>query len=65
MRFEFTVTVEAERTEGKFASRDEISGMLAEALEAADEGTLYGENSGVYEITEFTVEEIVQPRKSR
>ena len=36
MRFTFTVEVEVERSEGRFASRDEIGGQLSEAIESAD-----------------------------
>jgi hypothetical protein len=57
MRFEYKVTVEVERSEGKFASRDELGEQIREALESADPGQLDGENGGVYETNEWTVED--------
>jgi len=51
-RFTFTVNVTAERTEGKFATRDELQEQIQEALEGADPSQLDGENGGVYEVTE-------------
>jgi hypothetical protein len=44
----FTVTVEVERASGPFASRDELTEQVCEALNAADLGELTGENGGVY-----------------
>lgn len=55
MRFTYTVTVEVQRTEGKFASRDEISEQIREALEAADPQQYDGENGGMYETVEWEV----------
>lgn len=56
MKFTFTVTVEVEREEGKFASREDIGDQLAEAIEGADPGSVEGENGGTYNTTEWTVE---------
>lgn len=56
MRFSFTVEVEVERVQGKFASRDELSDQMVEWLENANEGSLTGENEGEYEVTDWTVE---------
>lgn len=55
MRFQFLVQFEVERTEGKFASRDELEAQLQEALEGADPGTLEGENGGMYDVTALDV----------
>ena len=55
MQFEFTVSVEVERTQGKFASRDELEEQLAEALEGADPGQVEGGEGGEYEITTWEV----------
>lgn len=55
MRFEYTVTVEVQRTEGKFASRDELDEQIREALASADPGQVDGENGGVYEVVEWEV----------
>jgi hypothetical protein len=55
MQFTFTVNVTAERTEGKFASRDDIAEQIMSEIESADPGTVDGENGGIYEITEWEV----------
>jgi hypothetical protein len=56
MHFDFHISVDVERTEGKFASRDEMEEQVREALEGADPGQLDGENGGMYETTDWTVE---------
>lgn len=63
MRFEITVTVEAERTEGKFAARDDLLTQIIEAIESADPGTLEGENGGQYETVEWMVDEVPPPKR--
>jgi hypothetical protein len=55
MRYVFLVTVEVERSEGKFATRDEIGEQIAEALTDADPGDLTGENGGAYTVTMWEV----------
>jgi len=71
-----TVSVSVERTEGKFASRDEIGDQIQEALEsevqqaieAADPGSYEGENGGQYETSEWSVDctiEQEQPQSKR
>lgn len=55
MRFEFMVSVEVEREEGKFASRDEIGEAIDQALQDADPGSIDGENGGVYNTIEWSV----------
>ncbi len=58
--FTFTVTVTLERTQGKFASRDEMAESLLSELEGADPGGVYGigaDGASDYEVTDFTVEE--------
>lgn len=57
MRYEFKVTAEVERTQGLFASRDEISDQMREAIEGADYGSWTGDNGGEYETIEWEVEE--------
>jgi hypothetical protein len=63
MRFSFsyTIDVEVDRSQGKFASRDELEDQLREAindaLESADPGTLEGEAGGEYETTSWEVNE--------
>ena len=41
-RFAFTVRVELERSQGKFATRDEMADNLRDAIEGADPGGVYG-----------------------
>lgn len=65
MRYVFTVAVEVERTEGKFASREELGAQLVEALESADPGQVDGDNGGTYEVTSWDVEEQEQPKRVR
>jgi len=58
VRFTFTVEVEVERTQGKFASRDEISAAVVEMLDGADEGTVDGvgaDGDSEYEIVSWEV----------
>lgn len=57
MRFVFTVEVQVERIQGKFASRDEIAEQIQEALESAAPDSLTGENGGEYEVVSFDVSE--------
>ena len=62
MRFEFTVSVEVERTEGKFASRDELAEAIQEALDGADPGELEGEAGGQYQTVAWEVQEETQQK---
>lgn len=58
--FKFLVTVEVERTQGKFASRDEIYGELETALLDANPSEIYGignDGNSDYEVTMWEVEE--------
>lgn len=55
MNFSFTVNVNVDRTEGKFASRDEIEEQILEALNDADPQSYEGENGGQYETTDWDV----------
>jgi hypothetical protein len=57
MDFTVTVNVSVERTEGKFATKEELREQIMEAIEAADPQTLEGENGGQYSITTWDVEE--------
>ena len=59
--FEFKITVTLERTQGKFAARDEMSEAIMAELEGADPGGVYGigaDGASDYEVTDFTVEEL-------
>lgn len=56
MMFEYTVRVQVERMEGKFATKDELSEQIEDALEQAAPPSLEGENGGQYDITEWEVE---------
>jgi len=55
MRFTFVVEAEVERTQGKFATREELAEQIQAELEGADPGSLEGENGGEYEVTSFEV----------
>lgn len=60
-QFTFTVTIELERTEGKFAARDEMSEQLVEWLENANEQDLYGlgaDGESTYTVEAWNVEEV-------
>jgi len=63
MRWQFTVEVEAQRDEGKFATRDELTDQIQEALENADPGQLDGDNGGVYSVHQWDVEEVLRKGK--
>jgi hypothetical protein len=68
MRFDFLVSVEAERVEGKFASRDEVAEELSSALENADPGSVDGigaDGTTSYEVTSWDVEEQPQAKRVR
>jgi hypothetical protein len=65
VRFTYTVEVEVERVEGKFASRDEVAEQLQEALESADPGSIDGigsDGTSGYEVTSWSVDEQPQQR---
>lgn len=64
MQFQFLVSAEAERTEGKFESRDSIEEALQEAIDGANPGDIQGDNGGSYDIVVWEVEaQEVTPRK--
>lgn len=65
MRFDFLVSVDLERTEGRFASREDLGDQLREELEAANPDTVTGENDGEYQIIDWQVEEQPQPKRRR
>ena len=55
MNFTFTVNVQLDRAQGKFATRDEMETQLVEALEGANPEELEGENEGQYTVVEWEV----------
>ncbi len=65
MRFDFLVSVEVERVEGKFASRADLADQILAELESANPDTLTGENDGEYEVQSWDVEEQPQPKRTR
>jgi hypothetical protein len=65
MRFTFTIEVEVERVEGKFASRDDLGAQILDELESANPGSLTSENDGEYEVVDWSVEEQPQPKRRR
>lgn len=59
--FTFTVTVELEREQGKFATRDEMAEAIIEWLQNADEGSIYGigaDGDSTYNTTQWEVEQV-------
>jgi hypothetical protein len=65
MHFTYMIEVEAERVEGKFATRDDIGGQILEEIEGADPGNIFGEGDGEYEITQFEVTEVEAAKRSK
>lgn len=65
MRFTFIVEIEVEREQGKFASRDELSEQLQQALDDANPGDLTGEGEGQYTVTDWGVTEEERPKPTR
>ncbi len=58
MKFTFTVEVEVQRVEGKFAAKDEIADYLREEIEGMDPGEVDGvgaDGDSRYEITVWSV----------
>lgn len=67
MKFEFTVSVEAERVSGKFAGKDEVGEKIQEMLDNANEGSVSGvgaDGDSEYEITDWAVDDTT-PAKPR
>jgi hypothetical protein len=67
MLLEFTIQVEVERSEGKFAGREELANLIMEELSGADPGTLDCENGGTYEVGTWEVQlnDPVKPRRKK
>ena len=63
MRFTYTVEVEVQRVQGKFATREEIAAQIQEALEGADPGSMTGDNEGEYEVADWSVNEEAPAKK--
>jgi hypothetical protein len=64
VRFEFLVAVELERSQGRFATRDEMQDQIIEAIEGADPGSLTGDNDGEYDVVAWDVQP-QEPAKSK
>lgn len=56
MIIKFTVEVELNHTQGKFASKEELAEQLKAEIEGADPGSVTGDNDGEYEVSSFNVE---------
>ena len=64
MRFTFEVQVDVERTEGLFASRDELEEQIIAELETADPGEVVGDQGGRYEVVGWDVRALdVAPKR--
>lgn len=59
MHFRFIIDVDADHETGKFESRDEISAVLGDEIEAANPEEVTGGNDGLYTITDWVVSEDV------
>jgi hypothetical protein len=60
-RFVFRVVVEVERTNGKFASRDEIAEAIVSELEGAEPSTLDGigsDSDSTYDVQSFEISDV-------
>jgi len=57
MDFTLTVNVSVERTEGKFATKDELREQIIDAIDSANPQQIEGESGGQYEVTIWDVEE--------
>lgn len=57
-RFKFVVEVEVSRVQGKFATREEMSAQMIEALESANPGDINGDNGREYTVDDWTVSEV-------
>ena len=65
MKFEFTVSVEVERVQGKFAGKDEIEEAIQEALDDANPSTIGGvgaDGDSEYEVTDWSVGTVVKKK---
>jgi hypothetical protein len=61
VRLEYRVTVEIERLQGKFASKDEITEAILEEIRGANPDSIDGlgaDGTSEYEITDWDVEEV-------
>jgi ABC-type phosphate/phosphonate transport system permease subunit len=68
VRFTYLVEVEVERTEGKFASREEVEEQITDALESADPGSVDGigaDGDSSYEVISWDVQPQEQPKRKR
>ena len=65
MRFTFHVSVEVNRQQGKFASREDIATELQQALDDANPGDLQVGDDGEYTVDDWTVDEQPQEKPKR
>ena len=56
MKFEFNVSVEVERTKGKFASKDELMEKIGEWIESCNEVQVECDNGGMYDVIDWAVD---------
>ena len=68
MRFVFTVEIEVERVQGKFASRDEIGELLDKALTEANPDSIDqigADSDSEYGIIDWNVAEVIEKKAKR
>ena len=63
-RFVFRVEVEVDHNEGKFVSRDALCHEILDALEGADLGSMYAEESS-YSISSWEVADVTDESNKR
>lgn len=62
MKVYLVVEAELERTEGLFASRDELADQLKDEVEGADPGSVEGSEGGQYDVASWEAYEVTVER---
>lgn len=65
MIFKFEVTVEVERTQGKFASRDTIESVIQDVLSDSNPDEITTDEDAQYNITSWDVDAMPAPKRKR
>lgn len=55
MKIILTVEIELDHREGIFAGKDELAEYLKDEIEGMDPGEVEGDNGGIYNITDWSV----------
>jgi hypothetical protein len=63
MQFTFIVSVEVNRVEGKFATRNEIADQLIAAIEDGNPGSVFSDEMAEYSVDAWDIsEQVKQPK---